>query len=273
MDRYNYSTGNPPFGGVVRILIILNVILFFAELSPLGEMIISLFGLTPIAVLKGQVWRLLTYGFLHSPASPFHVAFNMLGLWMFGTSIEMRWGSKRFLTFYLFSVIFSGLFSLLYLALGTSPMIIGASGGLLGVLTLYAIFYPEHQLLLFFVIPVKARVATIIFAIISIAGTVSGRGGVAHLTHLGGIAAAFLYLKLEPFVIAFIEEKAVRKEKRKNETTVHYFESRKSRLEENAEKDAIDEVLAKISRSGMESLTEEEYKILEKASGKPVTRK
>ncbi len=274
MSNYQYSTGAPGLSGMVRILLFITVGIYLLQLLPtVGEAVTQIFGLDPNAVLHGQIWRLLSYGFLHDTQSPFHILLNMLGLWMFGTAVEARWGPKRFLSFYLFCIVVSGLISLLYLFFGYSPLIIGASGGLLGVLTLYAIFYPDHQLLLFFIIPVKARLATIIFAVISLGGAISGRGGVAHLTHLGGIAAAFIFLKVEPHFYRLRNKDIQRTKKKRKEPIVHYYEPRKSRQEIEAEKADVDRVLSKISKEGMEALTESEYKILERASGKSVPRK
>ncbi len=265
--------GRSQFSGVVRVLIFINIIAFILQMLPVGPAISYYLGLNPMSVLHGQVWRLLTYGFLHSTESPFHILFNMYGLWIFGSAIEELWGEKKFLFFYLFAVVFSGLISLIYPLLGSSPLIIGASGGLLGILTLYAIYYPDREMLLFFIIPVKARIAAIIFAVVSIGGTITGGGGVAHLTHLGGIAAAFVFLKIEPKVLAWVDEKNKRKEIKESETTVHFFESRKSRQEEAADKEEVDDVLRKITAKGIESLSENELRILEKASGKPIKRK
>jgi hypothetical protein len=115
-------------------------------------------------------------------------------------------------------------------------------------------------------------VATALFALVSIFGTVSGRGNTAHLTHIGGLIFAFLYFYLEPILTKKSEEISRRKKIKKQPTVIHYFEPRQSRQEIKAEKDAIDEVLKKISVSGMDSLSEEEYRILEKASGSPIKR-
>lgn len=273
MSNYGYSYGGPRLSNMVKILLIVTVSIYIIQLLPgFGAVFTDAMGLNPVAVVHGQIWRLLTYGFLHDTSSPMHIMMNMLGLWMFGSAIESLWGGKRFLVFYLTCIVMSGLISLIYLFFGYSPLIIGASGGLLGVLTLYAIFYPNQELLLFFIIPVKARIATILFAIISLGGAISGRGGVAHLTHLGGIAAAFIYLALEPKIRAAAAKKRTVPVKKKKETIIHYYEPRKSRQDIAAEKAEVDRVLEKISREGRGSLNEHDYEILERASGKPVER-
>jgi membrane associated rhomboid family serine protease len=99
----------PPFTRAVKIIIIINVAIFFFLLignllvSGLQSVAIGWFGLIPGFVTHGFVWQLVTYAFLH--AGILHILFNMLGLWMFGSQFEMDWGSKQFVEFYLFCVI------------------------------------------------------------------------------------------------------------------------------------------------------------------------
>lgn len=257
----------PPFAGVIRTVILVTIIVWIVQVIPgIGNGFTGVFALEPSLVWHGQIWRFFTYGFLHDVQSPFHILFNMLSLWMFGTSVIDRWGENKFLLFYLLAIIFSGLVSVVYLLFGNNPTIIGASGGVLGVLTLYTIFYPERELLLFGIVPIKAWLMLVIFTIISVGGVMTAGGTVAHLTHLGGIIFAFLWIALEPQFSGYLVSR------KKIDPVIHYFEPRKSRLEIKAEQQSVDDVLKKISETGMKSLSEEEYKILEKASGKSVPR-
>jgi membrane associated rhomboid family serine protease len=216
--------------------------------------------LKPSLVLEGQLWRLFTYVFLHDRMSPLHIIFNMIPLWMLGSSIEQMWGTRRFVWFYVMCGTGSGLFSVVMIFLG-DPFIIGASGAILALLTLYAYYFPRQQILLFFVFPVSARVAVVIFGVFSLFGAWSSFGGVAHLTHLGGIIVALLYIRQYDSVTrkithwdAVAAEKEMRRRSKQKLEKDRYFE------------EVIDPLLAKISRSGIESLSQKEKKLLERYS-------
>ena len=117
----------------------------------------------------------------------------MLGLYMFGVTLEERLGSIEFLLFYLFCGVGAGI-GILFLS---NPMIptVGASGALFGLLLAFASFFPEARILLFFFIPMKAPMAVLVFAGISLFFLFTGSaGGISHLGHLAGIVFGFLYL-------------------------------------------------------------------------------
>src|SRR6202011_117913 len=113
------------------------------------------------AVLYGQVWRLLTYSFLH--AGFMHILFNMLFLWWFGSDVEDLYGPKEFLATYLTSAVLGGL--AFVLAWKIMPQqgqyCIGASGAVMAVLVLCAIHYPSRIIYLFFFLPVPIWVFVI----------------------------------------------------------------------------------------------------------------
>lgn len=279
MGYHEYHIGRPGFHGVVRILILVNVVVHILQLLPgIGDVVNNVAAANPLLIAKGQVWRLFTYGFLHSPGDLMHILFNMFGLWMFGSAVEERMGSKKFLWFYLISIVASGLFSMFYLVAGQSPWIVGASGAIFAVTTMFAFYYPDVEILLMMVIPLKAKYAAILFAVMSIFGSMGNGGDIAHIVHLGGIAFAAAYHFWADMLINYfrnvIRKRDIAKEdkQKSKETVLHYYEPRKSRQEVEKEKNDVDDVLRKIKATGMKSLTEEEYRILEKASGKPVER-
>src|SRR5262249_52983541 len=109
------------------------------------------------AVMQGQVWRLLTYAFLHDPGGFWHILFNMLFLWWFGSTVEDLYGPWEFLTFYLVAAVLGGIaFELAWL---TMPMrgaqyCLGASGAVTAVLVLFAFHYPRHVIFLFGLVPI-----------------------------------------------------------------------------------------------------------------------
>ena len=195
---YYQSPKLPP---CVKGLIIANVVVFIIQMLPrVGDFVTLYGGNVPLLTFGDlQLWRLVTYMFLHSPDMLFHILFNMLALWWFGIELEEIWGVKKFLIFYFVSGVGAGLFSLFYLLGSQMVLVIGASGAVLAVLTAYAHYYPTRTVLLFFIIPMKVRTLVIGYAVISVLMSLNvNAGGTSHITHLGGILIAWGYLKLYP---------------------------------------------------------------------------
>jgi membrane associated rhomboid family serine protease len=249
----------------IRTLIIVTVAVWVVQILPwIGGLVGQWFALVPYQTFgHGQLWRLVTYLFCHDPQGPFHILFNMLTLWMFGVELEEMWGTRRFVLFYLASGVGSGLFSLITFI---SPVmwftpVIGASGAIKALHTVYALYFPRRQILLFFLVPVNVIVAVAIFGIISLYGSMQAWGNVSHLTHLGGIVIGVLYVKGFPLLTGFIENAKA------NAASVR---RRADEQKKNADRDyfgnVIDPILKKISEHGMDSLTKEEKQALEEAS-------
>lgn len=170
---------------------------FFPEaLAPFGLWTFGIAGMdVPPQAQDFQLWQLLTYGFLHGGFS--HVFFNMFALFMFGAPLELTWGEKRFLTYYLVCVVGAGLCQLLVAALsGEGGVVIGASGGVFGLLLAYGMLFPNQQVMLLFPpIPMKARTFVIVFGVIELMLGVTGlQPGVAHFAHLGGMVGGVVML-------------------------------------------------------------------------------
>jgi len=249
----------------VKYLVLVTLGVYLFQLLPFaGEFLMKFGTLVPhFTFLDGQIWRLISYIFLHSTSSPFHLLFNMLMLWMFGVEIENLWGTKRFVLFYLICGFGSGLFSLFNLF---SPEmqyvpVIGASGAVLGIMTVYAFYFPQREVLLFFVLPVNIRIVLAGAAIISLFGSIAPHGIVSHLTHLGGIVVAFGYLKLYPYVAGWIQESHEKQNERKLRQRAETEAERKKFFEQ-----MVDPILDKIAKQGMNSLNDQEKKILKKAA-------
>ncbi len=248
---------------MIKGLLIANIAVYVLQILPgAGQYITSVGALIPEYVFtRMHVWRLFTYMFLHSPVGIWHILFNMLALWMFGVELEQRWGSRQFLAFYLICGVGSGLCSVIM----WHAVIIGASGAVLGVLTAYAFFFPNRQVLMFFIFPMPVRFAVAFIGFISLLGAINSTGGIAHLTHLGGIAVALLYIRFSPQVIAlFSHMNEIRKEKRRRERTNEWLRNEKEK--ERYYNEVVDPILEKISREGMESLTGKEKRILKKTA-------
>ena len=253
------SYSPPSFPKGVRTLLVATVAVYVVQIIPtIGDIVLDLGSLIPFRVFAGaQVWRLVTYLFLHDPRGPWHLVFNMLALWMFGIEIENLWGTRTFVLFYLGSGIGAGLLSFV---MWHNP-IIGASGAVLALLTVYAFYFPQRRVLMFFIFPMPVWLAVAIIGFISLAGSMSGPGGIAHLTHLGGILAAVIYVKLFPLLArAGGEHRRRRSEQRMR----HQAEERGS--QQRFFEDHVDPILKKISEQGMGSLSAEERKILRAAS-------
>jgi membrane associated rhomboid family serine protease len=190
-------------GSVVNQIILINVIIYVIEIFLARTAFIDFFGLTPrYVVSKGYVWQLITYMFLHG--SPWHLLLNMFIIWMFGTPLESVWGSNRFLNYYIVCGLGGALLSFVF---SFNTTIIGASGAGYGILLAYAILFPYSEIYVWGLFPVRARTLVIFMVIIEFASGLSGRSGIAHFAHLGGMAAGFLYLKGDRSVRRFFRRR------------------------------------------------------------------
>lgn len=140
-------------------------------------------------------WQLLTYQFLHGGF--FHLFFNLFALWMFGVEMENRWGSKKFLVYYLLSGIGAGVVHMIISPFfgGMGPTV-GASGSIYGILLAYGLTYPNRPILAMpFFIPIPAKYFVMIFAGFELFSGLTGGSGIAHFAHLGGAATGFILFK------------------------------------------------------------------------------
>ena len=183
------------FFNATAVLIAVNLLCFFV-LKLFPDLFIYL-GLSHAGLKCHYYWQLVTYLFVHSGYS--HVFFNMLALFFFGIPFERSVGSKEFLLFYILCGVADGLFStLMYDWLGTRSLLVGASGAVYAVLFGYAVAFPRNVIYIWGIIPVAAPLLVLLYGIIEIASQITGADGIAHLAHLFGFAAAWLY-----FVIRF----------------------------------------------------------------------
>jgi membrane associated rhomboid family serine protease len=159
-------------------------------------------------VLDKAVWQVLTYMFIHG--GTWHILFNMLALFIFGTPLERRLGSSEFLLYYLITGLGAGLATLAvnwYTGLAIIP-VVGASGAIYGLLLAYATLYPDARLFIFGILPLRAPVAVLLFAGLALFSQLTGTGrGVAHLTHLAGLIFGYLYflvrMNINPIKVFF----------------------------------------------------------------------
>lgn len=179
----------------VKGLLIANA-LVFVLMVPTGyfRVILSLFALWPPGAF--MPWQVVTYAFLHANLA--HLLFNMFALWMFGSTIEYWWGSRRFLVYYLVCVVGAAAVQLLVAtASGTVYPTVGASGGVFGILLAYGMMFPNRRLMLLFPpIPVKAKYLVVGYGLLELwLGVTGAQSQVAHFAHLGGMLFGFLLIQ------------------------------------------------------------------------------
>jgi len=155
---------------------------------------IPLFALVPALIVRlGWVWQMFTYMFLHG--SLLHLFFNMYALLLFGRPLEERWGRREFFLFYAFSGVGAGAVTLLW-NLFSNPFIptLGASGAVFALVLAFGLEFPNAVLLLFFLVPVRAKYAAFIFGGIELVMILTGSmTNIGHFTHLAGLAFGYLY--------------------------------------------------------------------------------
>ncbi len=157
----------------------------------------SALALTPDeGLLGGHLWQLLGYMWLHDLTSIDHILWNSVGLWVLGSGLEERWGSRDFFRFYLIAGIGAGvLLSLLgVIAPGWFGMpVVGASGAIYAVLVARALVTPDHQFGLLLVIPIRAK--HLFLAVVAIDTGLwlfNPDSDVAWHGHMAGIAMGWL---------------------------------------------------------------------------------
>ena len=192
------SFGPGPISTALKTIIGINVVMFLAT-TFVPALQIQL-GLVPMWVLRDmRAWQLVTYMFIH--AGLFHIIFNMLALWMFGTELERIWGTRFFLKFYFITGIGAAVLTILISLLPFTATrqlyasdIVGASGAIYGVLLAYALYFPDRKIYYMMLFPIRARIFVLIMGAVAFVSSLSESGGVANATHLGGLLIAWVYL-------------------------------------------------------------------------------
>ena len=201
MVYYRYQQPTIRFGPeltpIVKLLMIANGSIFVITylLAALADIyVVAWLGLRPYDVTRSlHIWQLGTYMFLHGGF--FHILFNMFALWMFGSDLEKSWGSEKFLFYYFLTGIGAGLCDVLVHPSATS-VTIGASGAVYGLLLAFGMTYPDRPILIYFVIPIKAKYFVVIIGGIACLSAVGSSGsGISHIAHLGGMIFGYLYLR------------------------------------------------------------------------------
>ena len=257
------------------ILIAVNVVIWMLG-RPFAEHLVVI----PEAVRQFELWRFITAAFTHLDF--WHLFFNMFGLWMFGSLSAPVLGWKNFLNLYLISGTFGNV--LWYVFNINSPaVLLGASGAVVGVIMATAMIMPDLRvLLLFFPVPVKLKTMAIVYIVLEVVQQGANiQSNIAYLAHIGGFFAGFLFMHLflsreivwspldlllgkrrpvSPRMEAF--RRAQKPHKPPRGWTVSSYRNYTGGAVSPEE---IDRILDKLSRTGINSLSEEEMEILRKA--------
>jgi membrane associated rhomboid family serine protease len=187
---------------VVKNLLIINIIVFVAiryllPIPGLERYFVLVFPGTELydptdgVTYSFEPVQIITHMFMHGDFR--HLLFNMLGLLFLGPLVEQALGPKRFLAMYLASGLAASLLQMILV----KGAVVGASGGVYGVLAAFATMFPNLELMLMFIpIPIKAKyVATGLILIGLFMGISGGMSGIAHFAHVGGAVMGFILIK------------------------------------------------------------------------------
>ncbi|MBI2733724.1 MAG: rhomboid family intramembrane serine protease [Aquabacterium sp.] len=186
----------PPLPPITQALILINVAMFCLDDALSGGALRFYLELWPLQTGHFMPWQLVSYAFLHGSMG--HLFFNMLALWMFGGELERVWGNRRYLEFLLASVVAAAATQLLMSVLGGwgHPMV-GASGGIYGLLLAYAMMFPNRIIMpLFPPIPMKVKYYVLGFGLLELfLSWQDTTSGIAHFAHLGGMLGGWLMVR------------------------------------------------------------------------------
>jgi membrane associated rhomboid family serine protease len=231
-------------------------------------------------LLKEQPWSLFTFPFVHR--NPLGLLFTLLTLFFFGGSLEDRWGGRGFLKFCAASAAGSALLAVL-LAVGARMAMVpvsGFTGVIYGLLLALALLWPDMEISIWGIIPVKAKWLALVSAVIGFIFSVQSAG--LGLAHLGAFGTAFLYLRSPWAPPAWGDIPAPRAPRRQPKAVVQWAGKKdvpaaqpaprpiagppRSARAERELLDDVDRILDKISAEGLASLSEDERKRLDEVS-------
>ena len=198
----------PPFTKAVTWLVGINTGFYLLRLVlglarvPFDDFALEYLALTPSQVVHhGWLCQLVTYSFIHFDF--WHWFGNMLGLWMFGASVEGAWGTRRFVELY--SIGFIGA-AITTVAMSYSHLLgnpdratIGASGGVFAILIGFGMLFGDNEIMMIpFPFLIKAKYFVGILIVVTLAFAMAGGGNVAYVAHLGGLFFGWLYVRRGP---------------------------------------------------------------------------
>lgn len=216
-------------------------------------------------------WSIISYGFLHGGF--FHLVSNLIVLYFIGNLFIDYFTHKQLLSFYLSGTVFGGLLYLVSYAIfpalqGTSATLVGASAGVMAIFIGIATYIPNYEINFRFIGYVKLWKLAAFFIILDLIQIPSGNSG-GHIAHIGGALFGFLYIQqVKKTSISFKNPFATFFNKRSTLKTVYKSKKKSTKKEQQSNQEKIDAILDKISKSGYESLSQEEKNLLFKQGKK-----
>ncbi len=280
MSQQFSPTGFKLLPSVVKHLLIINTLCYLAYYVLLKQGVVNLnyyLGIWSLSTGLFRIWQPLTYMFMHGSFD--HLFFNMFSLWMFGSTLENYWGSKRFLFYYLVSGIGAGLINMLVPGVHVS---VGASGAVYALLLAFGMLFPNNYIYLYFLVPIKTKWFIIGMIVLELfEGIFRSSDGIAHFAHLGGMLIGFLIIlywkkhgtmtsdfSLKNWFQSLKQRRKVKYtpfEEVHDEPKVPRSDEEYNRQRAQKERD-IDAILDKVAKNGYASLTPEEKEFLFKNS-------
>lgn len=206
--RANLGLLSPTHQVSALLIIIIASYLFFVTLGSnyLIHNFYSLLVLDPLKVTHSyQIWRLVSYGFIHDMASPMHVIFNSLLLYLMGPQLEEYYGEKSFLLLIIMSIVLGGILVCLASLMGIShSTVIGFSGATMGLMIAWGLTFPKANIYIFGLIPLSGLQMVYMTIGLEVIYAASAEV-ISSSAHFGGIIAGLLFSKL-PLIKAWLKK-------------------------------------------------------------------
>ena len=259
---------------VLRLIIANAVVLLLMRTIFISPALASALAFSPADALL-EPWTFLSYMFVH--AGLLHLLGNMFMLFVFGTAVENRMGSRAFILYYLLCGVGAAVFSLALSAIMQVSPFVGASGAVLGVALAFAIYWPDAELVVFpLPIPIRARTLVALLVGLDVFFYFLTPGdGIAHLAHVGGVLVGYLYFRAQGLSrrsphpppraverVVMVQSGSAEPERRTPDTPVRP----RRRADADPVAAEVDRVLDKISEKGIASLTPAERRFLDEVS-------
>ncbi len=259
---------------VLRLIIANAVVLLLMRTIFISPALASALAFSPADALL-EPWTFLSYMFVH--AGLLHLLGNMFMLFVFGTAVENRMGSRAFILYYLLCGVGAAVFSLALSAIMQVSPFVGASGAVLGVALAFAVYWPDAELVVFpLPLPIRARTLVALLVGLDVFFYFLTPGdGIAHLAHVGGVLVGYLYFRAQGLSrrsphpppraverVVMVQSGSAEPERRTPVTPVRP----RRRADADPVAAEVDRVLDKISEKGIASLTPAERRFLDEVS-------
>jgi membrane associated rhomboid family serine protease len=290
----NHESERPKLTQGVQAIIAISIAVMFVQITAVKFADMAAWLGFDAAALPSRGWNALTYLFVH--AGVWHAAVNLYALYLFGPRVEqtLAGGPKKLLWFYALCGLGGVVFDLVFIRGG---VLVGSSAAVFGVMTAYVMEWPDEELFLLFVMPVRVRTLVVgLFALIMALGLFGTADGVnvVYFAHIGGALAAYVYMRMAASAgmdqvrqrVANLPEadeppraipRSLPRRERSDEVDDIVAKSKAiaskriaslspSSRRREAKVEELNRVLEKISQHGIESLTSDERKVLEEMS-------